>query len=59
MFRRKQLILALLGLILVGLSLALLAYALWPLDTALQRIPLPPEPFRRPGAWLLPGGGMV
>ena len=59
MIRRKHLVLALLGLILVGLSLALLAYALWPLDPALQRIPLPPEPFRRPGAWLPTGRGIV
>lgn len=57
MSRRTRLILALLGLLFVGLALVLLAYALWPLDPASQRIPLPPDAFHEPGAWLsLPGG---
>lgn len=57
MSRRKQLFLVLLGLTLAALSLALLAYALWPWPTTLEQIPLPPQPFRQPESWrLLPGG---
>jgi hypothetical protein len=56
MSRRKRLFLALLGLTLLTLSLALLAYALWPGETALQRVPLPSLPRVPPDAWLLPGG---
>lgn len=59
MSRRTRLILALLGLLFIGLALVLLAYALWPLDSALQRFPLPPDAFREPGAWLPLRGGMV
>ena len=58
MSHRTRLILALLGVIFIGLALVLLAYVLWPLDSALQRIPLPPGPFREPGAWLPPGGAV-
>lgn len=59
MSRRTRLVLAILGLLFVALALILLAYALWPLDSALQRVPLPPDAFREPGAWLPPEGGVV
>ena len=56
MTRRQRRFLALLGLILIGLSLALLVYAVWPLDSAVELVPLPDGLFPRPDAWLVPGG---
>ena len=59
MSRRTRLVLALVGLLLVGLAVILLVFALWPLDSALQRVPLPPGAFREPGVWLPAHGGIV
>lgn len=55
MTRHQRRFLALLGLILIGLSLALLLYAAWPLARAVEQVPLPAGLFPEPDAWLLPG----
>jgi hypothetical protein len=49
----------LLALILILVSLALLAYAFWPLGADVDRALLPPEIFRPPDASLLWPGGVV
>ncbi len=54
--RRTHRFLTFLGLTILVLSLLLLAYALWPGETALQRVPLPSIPRVPPDAWLLPRG---
>lgn len=56
MSRRTRWLLALLGLILIAVSLVLLAYAFWPLGPDVNRVPLPPEIFRPPDASLLVRG---
>jgi hypothetical protein len=48
MSRRLRLTLALVGLCLVALSLALLAYALWPIAINVERQPLAPTLFAPP-----------
>lgn len=45
--------LALIGLILVLLSLAALAYALWPVESVFERQPLSPTLFAPPQSWLV------
>jgi hypothetical protein len=45
---RTRTILAVIGIALLLLSMAVLVYALWPLDSTSRQIPLPPELFNRP-----------
>lgn len=47
--RRQKWGLALLGLALVVLSIALLAYAFWPLPDAMDAVPVSPTLFAPPG----------
>lgn len=48
MSRRLRLTLAFVGLALVFVSLLLLAYALWPIDSSIERQPLAPTLFAPP-----------
>ncbi|MBI5291077.1 MAG: hypothetical protein HY872_04265 [Chloroflexi bacterium] len=50
---RVRVALALLGLALVALSLAALAYWLWPVQTLRQQVPVPPTLFAPPQSWAL------
>lgn len=45
--------LALIGLILMALSLAALAYALWPVESVLEQERLAPTLFVPPQSWLI------
>jgi hypothetical protein len=45
--------LAIIGLIVMGLSLAALVYALWPVESLLDRQPLAPTLFAPPQSWLI------
>ena len=53
MSRRLRLTLAVVGLLLVALSLALLAYALWPLPSNVEHHPLAPTLFVPPQSFAL------
>ncbi len=44
--------LAVIGLVLMALSLAALAYVLWPVEPMLERQPLAPTLFAPPQSWL-------
>lgn len=48
MSRRWRIALALIGVALILLALAALAYALWPLDPAVEQRPVPPTLFAPP-----------
>lgn len=52
MSSRWRVRLALIGLIVMVLSLAALAYALWPVENVLERYPLAPTLFAPPQSWL-------
>ena len=56
MSRRWRIALALVGLALVVLALAALAYALWPIDPAVEQRPVPPTLFAPPQTFI--GGGL-
>lgn len=47
MSSRLRIILAVVGIILILLSIAALVYVVWPLEEGSDQIPLPPELFRQ------------
>lgn len=50
---RWRVVLAVVGLVLVALSLVALAYALWPVEPTLERQPLLPTLFVPPQSWAM------
>ena len=57
MSRRRRLTLAILGLMIVAVSLLILAYVFWPLASVREQIPIAPTLFAPPqslATWLRP-----